>query len=502
MRILLVQPAPFENGRLGLENALWLSEPAALTALAAMVEQDHEVRILDMRLEEPDALPRVLDAFRPELVGITSMTTDAYQAQAVAHCAKAILGDGVFTLLGGHHPSLAPQEHDIPAIDAICIGEGEETIQELTEHLAHGGSPRELDAIAGLCFRRDGTQVFSAPRGQARQLDSFPRPARHLLGDYREQYFYGPALGMASIQTSRGCAFDCNFCAIWEFYDRRVRFLSAEGIVDRMEAVEERFIMFLDDNFLSHRQRIEELLDEIERRGVKKYWMIQGRTDFIAENPDLLRRMRDAGLMMVLSGYESNDEDALAAIQKDNTRANNLFAARHLNSLGIFTTGIFMTRPDFEVEDFDGLYAAINEMRVTIPLVVIHTPLPGTQTWRADEERLLTRDMRLFDLLHAVVPTRLPRRQFYEQYARWNEATLDSSKGSFSWSFLKRPRLLLALAKGSRLFSQRLAILRRTLQDPESYLRDEDEIIGEGAPPDRKDAVVPLETAAVVESAA
>ena len=52
MRILLVQSAPFENGRLGLENALWLSEPAALTSIAAMVQDEHEVKILDMRLEE------------------------------------------------------------------------------------------------------------------------------------------------------------------------------------------------------------------------------------------------------------------------------------------------------------------------------------------------------------------------------------------------------------------------------------------------------------------
>ena len=489
MKILLVQPAPYEHGRVGLENALWLSEPAALTSLAAMVEPDHEVRILDLRLEAGDRLPRVLADFRPDLVGITAMTTDAYQAQAVAYCAKAILGPAVFTLVGGHHPTLDPEAHDVDCLDAVCIGEGEETFAELVAHLAAGGERGEgLASIDGLAFR--GARGFrqTARRSQARALDSFPAPARHLIEDYRSRYFFGPAAGMASIQTSRGCAFDCSFCAIWEFYERKVRFLSAEAIVDRMEAVPERFIMFLDDNFLSHRGRLEAFLDELERRGLRKYWMIQGRTDFIAANPDLMRRMRDNGLAMVLSGYETNDDEALAAIRKETNRDQNQAAARILRRLGVLTTGIFMTRPDFEESDFEELYDAINDLAVTIPLVVIHMPLPGTQDWRRDRASLLTEDARLFDLLHAVVPTRLDRRRFYELYAGWNRATVPSVRRSLrSPRLLLRPGLLAALARGWPRFRSRLEVLRTAIEDHEGYLRDEYEIVGAPPAPPREE---------------
>ena len=105
---------------------------------------------------------------------------------------------------------------------------------------------------------------------------------------------------MASIFTSRGCSFDCNFCAIWEFYERRTRFLSAKKIVDQMEACDEPFIFVLDDNFLTNKRRVVELCDEIERRGVKKYWMTQGRTDFAADHPELMARLAKNGLVMVL----------------------------------------------------------------------------------------------------------------------------------------------------------------------------------------------------------
>src|SRR6185503_2662090 len=258
MRILLVQPATFEPGRLGLENSLWLSEPVALTSLAAMVPE-HQVRLLDMRLEKDTELNRVLLEFRPELVATTSMTTDCYQARAVLANAKGTLGDGVFTLVGGHHPTLAPDAFEDGVVDALAIGEGEDTFKELVTHLAGGGSRQELHEINGLRFREAGGRWWMTPkRHQIRDLDTFPAPARHLIPQkYRSQYFFFIASPMASMFSSRGCSFDCNFCAIWEFYERRTRFMSASVICDRLQTMEEKFVFLLDDNFLTSRKRIE-----------------------------------------------------------------------------------------------------------------------------------------------------------------------------------------------------------------------------------------------------
>lgn len=145
MRILLAQPAPFEAGRLGLENVVWMSEPLALLSIAAMLPH-HEVKILDMRLEKDTVLNETLNHFRPEVVATTSMTTDCYQAKAILQAAKSTLGHSVVTLIGGHHPTLAPGDFEDDIVDAICIGEGEYTFLELIEHLAAGGNPTELSS--------------------------------------------------------------------------------------------------------------------------------------------------------------------------------------------------------------------------------------------------------------------------------------------------------------------------------------------------------------------
>jgi hopanoid C-3 methylase len=474
MRILLVQPAPFEPGRLGLENVVWLSEPVALTALAAMVPE-HEVRILDMRLEPDVLFNQVLLEMKPDLVGTTAMTTDCYQAQAILQIAKSTLGDRVFTIVGGHHPTMSPESYEDEVIDSVCLGEGEETFRALVDHLAAGKSRHELHEIAGLRFRDSrGEFVTTGKRAQTREIDQFPAPARHLIPRrYREQYFFTIANPMASMFTSRGCSFSCNFCAIWEFYERRTRFMSAKVIVDRMSAIDEKFIFLLDDNFLTNRRRLEELCTEIERRGVKKYFGTQGRADFIADNPDLMRRLRDAGLVMVLSGFESNDDDALAALRKASTFDQNLRAARVMRDLGIVSTGIFMARQDFDEKDFDLLYRTINEMEIIIPLITILTPLPGTELWRKKQSELLTKDVRFYDLLHSVLPTKLPREVFYRKLTEWNRATWPGFQRGLLAALRRRPGFFFDSIPGTMRFLQRANRYRAISESPESHLRDE-----------------------------
>jgi radical SAM superfamily enzyme YgiQ (UPF0313 family) len=474
MRILLVQPATFEPGRLGLENSLWLSEPVALTSLAAMVPE-HDVRLLDMRLESDTELNRVLGEFRPQVVATTSMTTDCYQARAVLANAKGTLGEGCFTIVGGHHPTLSPDAFEDEVVDALAIGEGEDTFKELVAHLDAGGDRRELHAIHGLRFKEAGGRWHTTQkRHQIRDLDTFPAPARHLIPPrYRSQYFFFIASPMASMFTSRGCSFDCNFCAIWEFYERRTRFMSAKVICDRLQTMDEKFVFLLDDNFLTSGKRIEELCAEIERRKIRKYLLTQGRTDFIAEHPELMRRLRDCGLMMVLSGYETNDDDALAALRKKNTFEKNRKAAEILRELGVLSTGIFMVRPDFEEKDFDELYRIINEMGIGLPLVTILTPLPGTELYRMKEPELLTKDARLFDLLHAVLPTKIPRATFYKKFCEYNAVTWPSKQWAFTTAIKRRPRLFLDSLPGALRFRRRAIKYRPVFESPETPLRDE-----------------------------
>lgn len=494
MRILLVMPTPFESGRLGLENVIWLSEPVALTSVAGSVPKPHQVMLLDMRLEPEGALASTLQEFQPDVVGTTSMTTDVYQAKAVLRMTRQLCPEAL-TVVGGHAPTLQPQEFEEDYIDVIVQGEGEHTFAELIaawhERALAPSDPAATDGrrpsrafagIHGVRYRGDAGFVSNAKREQTLVLDELPPPDRSLVAKYYGRYFFTVARPMASIFTSRGCSFDCNFCAIWEFYERRTRFLSAKQIADQMQACEEDFIFVLDDNFLTSKRRLLELCEELERRQLNKFWMTQGRTDFVADNPALIARLARNGLIGLLSGFESNDDDSLAALRKKNTWDKNKLANQILRDNGIFSTGIFMVRADWTAEQFQSLYDYINTLEIGIPLITILTPLPGTQLYRAYKDKLLTHDYRLFDLLHAVLPTRLPREEFYKQFARALDATAESAHRAMSNVVKRRRDFVWKFGKNLLWFYARTWRYQRVHRDYRSFLRDEEGLLnGPGA---------------------
>jgi len=179
----------------------------------------------------------------------------------------------------------------------------------------------------------------------------------------------------------------------------------------------------------------------------------------------------------VISGFESNEDAALAGLEKDNTREKNYRAAKLIRDLGMISMGIFMARPDFEEKDFDRLYAQINEMGIAIPLVGILTPLPGTQLWKKMEAELLTKDTRLFDLLHCVLPTKIPRATFYKKLAQMNSATLPSFRKGIFAALRNRPKFWLESIPGIRKFISIVNHYRPIAENHEHHLRDEIGII-------------------------
>jgi pyrroloquinoline-quinone synthase len=132
-----------------------------------------------------------------------------------------------------------------------------------------------------------------------------------------------------------------------------------------------------------------------------------------------------------------------------------------------------MVRQDFSEEDFDRLYAHINELGVAIPLVSILTPLPGTQLYRQRYEELLTTDARFFDLLHSVLPTKLPRERFYEKFAAQRDSVWASvRKGTFP-AVRKRPGFFYHTFGGALRWLQKRKAYFSIVRDPGSHLRDE-----------------------------
>jgi radical SAM superfamily enzyme YgiQ (UPF0313 family) len=389
-----------------------------MESIGAVACPNHDVRLLDMRIEQ--CLAETMAEFKPDLVAVTCLTTEVYNAQDLLKEVRAT-DPHVFTVVGGLHASLLPADFQVPYVDAIVIGEGERTFAHLLEVLDKALPDRpgeKLAGVPGLAWKQsDGTWAFNEVRPIMPSLDALPVAARHLAARYTDKYFFLFDQPHACISTSRGCPFKCNFCSVWKFYQKKCRYMSAERVLKEMESVGPNHMAFLDDNFLANVPRAWKILELIKARGIKKEYGMQARTDTISKHPDLLAAWREVGLETVLIGFEGASQEKLDAVSKGATLEQNERAMDILNGLGVHMWGAFIVDPDFTREDFKQLKRYREEKGVIYPQFTILTPLPGTDLYEQRYKELVTHDYRLFDALHAVLPTRLPREEFYKEFA-------------------------------------------------------------------------------------
>ena len=464
MKILLVQPPPPPD-YIGFRRTA-LPEPLALESIGAIARPHHDVRLLDMRLE--NSFEETLEAFDPDVVAVTCLTTEVYNARDLLQKVKSCRPE-TFAVVGGHHASLVPDDFKFPYVDAIVVGEGEETFREFLAAVekAKGGRPAEaVAAVDGLVWRRGENEwVANRPRALLPSLNDLPMPARDLAAQYADSYFFLFDRPHGSIATSRGCPFRCNFCSVWKFYHKKCRYMSAERVVDELETIRPTAISFVDDNFLSNVKRAWRVLELIRERGIRKSFGMQARTDTISRNPDLLAAWREAGLETILIGFEAATQKQLDAVSKGATVEQNERAMDVLNGLGVHMWGAFIVNPQFTEEDFHELKRYREERGVIYPQFTILTPLPGTDLYEQRYGELVTHDYRLFDALHAVLPTRLPREAFYKAFA----GLYRPDNPALAYDLISSGRITMERARKAR------EILME-LSDYRNFLRGEQEV--------------------------
>jgi radical SAM superfamily enzyme YgiQ (UPF0313 family) len=408
VRILLVQPDAPKG--IGFRTTARL-EPLHLEMIAAMVPE-HDVRILDMRID--DDLDAALCGFVPEMVAVTALTPEVYAAQNVLRQVKSFSSE-IFTVVGGHHATLLPQDFFVPQVDAVAIGEAELMFRELVKAAS---DRRGLDAVPDIVWRDDGDAWIPNSRSNARvDLAHLPLPRRDLTESYRGEYFFLFHKPDTSVAASRGCPFRCNFCSVHEFHRGTVNQMPSGRVLSELATIETEHVTFVDDNFLLNCTRENEIADRIRSEGIHKRYAMECRTDSIVGHPELIEKWVGVGLHGVLLGLEGGSDKVLQSVNKSCNVDTNNEAIRILQDHGVIIWGAFLVDPDWAEDDFKRLGDYVREKRITHTQFTILTPLPGTELYRRRCHELLTDDYSCFDTLHAVLPTRLPRETFYRHFA-------------------------------------------------------------------------------------
>jgi hopanoid C-3 methylase len=410
------------GGILGLEMITFV-EPLGLECVAGGLELGgHTCQIVDLRIDGLERGFAKLRAFSPAVVGLQcNFTTERFRAVRLARRVRRELPEAVL-VIGGHDASRDPAWFADPVIDIVAVGDGEEILPALVDVLERGGDPA---TVPGLMLNRPSGPVFTGHAPARGDLDTLPFPARHLIDEYADEYYISFRRPLALLETARGCPFKCNFCSVWKFHESTFREKSPERVVEELRRIRAPNVFLTDDIFWMNVRRGYELAEALKASGIRKHFTLQTRTDIICKFPKLVEAWKECGRMTVFLGLERIDDAGLKSVNKGNTAANNERAIEILQDLGVGYTPNFIVDPSWEREDFSKLKRWMDRTGAYNSGFSVLTPLPGTDLWDEVKDAVETEDWELFDIAHAVLPTRLPLDEFYRELAGLWAHTVD-----------------------------------------------------------------------------
>lgn len=398
MKVLLINPL--------IQKSMWeydiiARQPSCgLLYLAAYLRKfGHKVKLFERKfavglhylnqtslLSAESALYEYLKEYSPQIVGITATTSQVKDAFRCAMLVKAFDKD-IRVIIGGAHPSAEPESSlkECNALDAACIGEGENTMLEFTEG-------KTLEEIRGISFWSGRKIIVNERRPVIENIDTIPFPARDLLN---HDFYFSPSSttlkGVTSIGTTvfteRGCSYNCSFCQNPMLKTinagRFVRCHSVDYVASEIGHIIERYnvnaIFFLDPLFTIDKNRAIDICDMLIRNGFNKKinYEVTLRANCIDE--DVLKALKESGCTHIIYGLESASSRMLKMMNKGTTVEDNQKAVRLTKKYGISCVANFILGiPGETDQDF---METLKFIKMTKPnWVTRHKfyPLPGT----------------------------------------------------------------------------------------------------------------------------
>ncbi|MCM2266930.1 MAG: B12-binding domain-containing radical SAM protein [Elusimicrobiales bacterium] len=295
-------------------KTVYMHNSAGIFLLVAALEKaGFKAGLKEYSMEYGRSLPAELENFlsavdtAPRLIGIGCHSVHMPFAVKAAQALKLKFPEKT-VVLGGPGPSGAAKEllEKFPFIDAVSVGESEETIVEIVREGAPG-----FAGIKGLAYRGGAGVTLNPPRPHIADLSSLPMPAYHTPG-FRGNY------QIATVLTSRGCPYRCGFCSLTDFDGRRLRYNSIPNVLAELTLLKNEYgfsdLFFVDPNFSVNRERTLELCRAIKKANLGLKWFAMTRTECV--DPALLDEMAAAGCKTVFYGLDSGSETVLAAIKR------------------------------------------------------------------------------------------------------------------------------------------------------------------------------------------
>ena len=357
---------------------------------SALKSKGHKVSLADLRtLSGWNNYEQLIKEISPDFIGISIHSVEFSIAVEAAKIAKRILPH-IKIVAGGIHPTMFPQEcFDTGVFDYVLQGEGEISLPLLVE---------DYERFPKIFW------------GETPDLNNVPFPDRELWHDFRKRMYCEPfgisgfrfPLPMAEMINIRGCPYNCSFCCgpgEHQLYTKlsssgtrttNIRGRSVSNVIAELNWLVDRYsinsVMFHDDQFIMNPKWVDEFVDELHNTGLVKYglkWVTSSRSDIICRNENLIGKMADAGLLLLIIGFESFSPRILKLFNKtveveQNFRAAEICRKYNIKIWANYILGV-STDTGWHKEDDILTVSGVLKVNPVHYSPAFYTPVPGSK---------------------------------------------------------------------------------------------------------------------------
>lgn len=352
---------------------------------AALKEAGHQTDLFKMNdFIDRETLYAAIDRHHPDLLAFSAMTNQFdYCAKLAGWCRERY---EIPIIFGGHHPTLSPEEViAVPAVDAICLGEGEETLVELADRLKEG---MDFSGVKGIWFKKNGEVVKNEIRPLNPNLDEMPFMD---VGIFRLEESHEQKGFPIHMMAGRGCPYQCTYCcnpAVVRFYKGHGQVVRTRSVDRVIEEVKHHlrnhpkisYIAFEDETFTLRKKWVMEFCAAYGRE-IKKPFSAMMRADTVDD--EILRALAEAGCELIRLGVESGSEQFRFNVLKRKMTNEQIITAFDIAQKYGIRTGAFamMGLPHETPEMVEETMALLRRCNLNALQLSIFYPLPGTELY-------------------------------------------------------------------------------------------------------------------------
>ena len=428
--------------------------PLGISYLTAVLEEKgYNVDVVDCQTTHPTQ-QELEDKFRSlncDIIGVTSATLTYNPALNILKAAKTALPKSV-TMIGGPHVTVMDQQtfQESNNVDIVVRSEGEQTMLELAA-LISSGNNYDFSQVLGITYKQNDKVLRNNDRPFIQNIDLLPHPAhKHFdVSKYRIlNKTYLPII------TSRGCPFQCTFCAGYKMCGRGFRGRSPIKVVDELEWLRDDFgggaFAFYDDTFTFDVNRAIAICDEIKKRKFNLPWDCRTRVDKVS--PNLLSKLHSAGCQLVHFGVESGNQEILNLMRKGTTVEQNAQAIKWAKEAGISVAiSLVIGYPTETPEQLQQTIDFIYKIKPDYVYMCEAVPYPGTELYDFTKSLglELAKDWSLYHEQTQVFQNNLlpleklnqTKKEFYDRYLSYSFYIRKKIKGDFYSQIMARSAL-------------------------------------------------------------